>query len=72
MLKYRSYNRAGRLCSEARRIIMNFRIVSYSEVGRPFDSICARAVCQISEGTQIRKIGNLTCGRSVDRLRNYA
>jgi hypothetical protein len=45
MLAYRSYNRAGRLCPEARLIIMNFRTVSYSEVGRPFDSIlCASCV----------------------------
>lgn len=45
MLAYRSYNRAGRLCREAGLIIMNFRIVSYSEVGKPFNSIlCANCV----------------------------
>jgi len=45
MLAYQSYNRAERLCPEARLIIMNFRTVSYSEVGRPFDSILCAKLC---------------------------
>jgi|HubBroStandDraft_4_1064222.scaffolds.fasta_scaffold376720_1 hypothetical protein len=62
MLAYRSYNRAERLCPEARLIIMNFRTVSYSEVGRPFDSILCAKLCA-------RFLGNRA--KSFDQARNH-
>lgn len=40
------------------------RLVGYSEVGKPSHRLCVGIACRISEGTQIRKGGNLTCGRS--------